>query len=122
MNLKLKHKILILYAVAGLLILAMVSSLVSSNLGETKFSTIYDNFQNQLAHIDFALLGFIKGVEKDLKAIALDNFVRSKNDEDFTNFTEADPATFQYDIGDLEQKISDIFNRYRTIHEYVNSV
>jgi hypothetical protein len=40
----------------------------------------------------------------------------SDNDADFTNFLEADPATFQYNIGETEQKIIDMFNDYRTYH------
>ena len=57
-----------------------------------------------------------------MAAIAAAEEVRSRNDEHFTTFTAADPATYQYNIGDLEQKIIDIFNNYRKTHDYVNSV
>ncbi len=47
----------------------------------------------------------IKGVETDVATIVAADLVRSKHDADFTNFIQADPATFQYNIGETEQKI-----------------
>ncbi|MBT8367330.1 MAG: HAMP domain-containing protein [Deltaproteobacteria bacterium] len=59
----------------------------------------------------------IKGVETDLATIAAADLVRSRNDADFTNFLEADPATFQYNIGETEQKIKDnLFKNIRTLY------
>ncbi|MGW8301496.1 MAG: PAS domain S-box protein [Desulfobacterales bacterium] len=84
--------------------------------------TISNGLQNELTHIDFALKNTFYQVEEDLNDLVSDETVRSRNDSDFTNFTEADPDTFQYAIGPLEQRIINIFNRYRKTHKYVNSV
>jgi hypothetical protein len=117
---KLRYKILLLYVVVGLLILLSIGSFVSSRLKKERFSTISNGIQNELAHIDFALTGYFLQIEEDLNDLASDETVRSRNDQKFTNFTEADPDTFQYNIGALEQKIINIFNRYRQTHKYVN--
>ncbi len=119
---KLTYKILLLYVGASILIIASIGMFLSHKLQNMIFEDIYDDFQNQLAHVDFALVSSIKGVETDLATIAAADLVRSKNDADFTNFLEANPATFQYKIGETEQKIIDMFNDYRTHHPYVNSV
>ncbi|MBW2581872.1 MAG: Cache 3/Cache 2 fusion domain-containing protein, partial [Deltaproteobacteria bacterium] len=122
MKLKLSHKILFLYAGVCLCILVLIGGLLSSKLRKEKFTTIYSNFGNQLNHIDFALNSFIKEVEADLEALASNELVISRNDEEFTNFAEADENTFQYNIGALEQKIINIFNSYRATHKFANSV
>ena len=119
---KLTHKILLLYVGASILILTAVGMFLSHKLQDMIFNDIQDDFQNQLAHVDFALVSSIKGVENDLAAIAASNLVRRRNDAEFTNFINADPATFQYRIGEPEQKIINIFNDYRKHHTYANSV
>ncbi|MFC1814572.1 response regulator [Thermodesulfobacteriota bacterium] len=122
MKLKLKHKILLLYAIICLCILILIGGLLASNLKKDKFATIYNNFQDRLALIDGSLTSFFTEIEKDLKTIVSNEFVRSRNDEDFTNFTEANEDTFQYNIGMLEQNIINVFNHYKKSHEYANSI
>jgi len=119
---KLKYKILLLYVGASILIIASIGTFLSHKLRNMIFDDIYDDFQNQLAHVDFALASTIKGVETDLATIAAADLVRWRHDADFTNFIEADPATFQYNIGQTEQKIINIFSDYRKHHPYANSV
>jgi PAS domain S-box-containing protein len=119
---KLKYKILLLYMAAGFLILLLIGSFVSSRLKKERFSVIYNGLQNELTHIDFALKNTFYQVEEDLNDLVSDETVRSRDDEKFTNFTKADPDTFQYAIGALEQNIINLFNRYRQTHRYVNSV
>ncbi len=119
---KLKYKILLLYIGVSILILVIIGTLLSSKLQKTIYTDIYDDFQNQLSHIDFALSSVVKGVEGDLLGIVAADRVRSRDDNNFTNFTAADPESFQYNIGEPEQKIINIFNDYRITHEYVNSV
>jgi len=119
---KLKYKVMLLYISVSIFIIALLGTFLSSKLKEEKFAALYNDFQNQLAHIDFALTGLFKGVEADLAAITTSEIVRSRNDENFTNFTDADPATFNYSIGELEQTIITLFNNYRKTHVYVNSV
>jgi signal transduction histidine kinase/CheY-like chemotaxis protein/HPt (histidine-containing phosphotransfer) domain-containing protein len=119
---KLKYKILLLYVGASILIIASIGTFLSHTVQNMIFDDIYDDFQNQLAHVDFALTGSIKGVETDLATIASADLVRSRHDADFTNFIEADPATFKYNIGETEQKIIKLFSDYKKHHPYANSV
>jgi len=119
---QLKYKILLLYVGTSILILASIGTLLSSKLQSLMFDDIYEDFQNQLAHVDFALVSSIKSVENNLVTIAAAEAVRSRNDAGFTNFLEADPVTFQYKIGAPEQQIIDIFSDFRQHHPYANSV
>jgi two-component system sensor histidine kinase/response regulator len=122
MKLKLKHKILLLYTGVSICLLVLIGGLLSARLKREKFTAINNDFANQLAHIDFALVSFFTEVEADLEDIVSSEFVRSRQDNNFTNFTAADPDTFKYNIGALEQKIINIFNSYRITHKFVNSV
>ncbi len=119
---KLKNKILLLYVGVSVLILATVGTFLFKRLTATVYTDIYDDLQNQLAHIDFALSSVISSAKKDLIGIAAMEAVRSPNDQDFTSFIDADPSTFRYNIGELEQGIINILNTYRVTHEHVNSV
>jgi signal transduction histidine kinase/DNA-binding response OmpR family regulator/HPt (histidine-containing phosphotransfer) domain-containing protein len=119
---KLKYKILLIYVVASILIIASIGTFLSHKLRNMIFDDIYADFQNQLAHVDFALSGSVQGVESDVATMAAAGPVRSRHDADFTNFIEADPETFQYNIGETEQQIINIFNDYRKHHPYANSV
>ncbi len=119
---KLKNKILLLYIGASILILATIGTLLFKRLTATIYTDIYKDFQSQLAHIDFALSSVITSAKMDLIGIAATDRVRSRQDDNFTNFTNADPATFKYNIGDREQHIINLFNTYRLTHDRVNSV
>jgi len=120
--LSLKTKILLLYAVVGTCLALLIGTLLSSRLKEDRFAAIYSDFQHRLNHVDFSLTSFFQGVEADLRALTLNEFVRSRDDDPFTSFLQADPETFEYRIGELEQRIIDLFHHYRTTHRYVNSV
>jgi two-component system sensor histidine kinase/response regulator len=119
---KLKYKLLLLYVGAALFIMLVIGSFLSSALRDVTIDRITENYRQQLKHIDFGLTRLIKGMEHDLNGIAQDKFVRSRDDENFTSFLNADEKTFQYDYGELEQHIISIFNGYRTTHPYVHSV
>ena len=122
MNLNLRHKTLLLYIGVSIGILILIGTLLSLTLRNNIITSISKNYGEQLTHIDFALTSFLDNIENDLEAIAQNERVRSKNDKDFTNFINADEATFQYSIGGLERQIITIFNRYRRTHPYVHSV
>jgi PAS domain S-box-containing protein len=119
---KLKYKLLLLYVGASLFIMLVIGSFLSSALKDITIDRIAENYRQQLKHIDFGLTRLIKGMEHDLEAIAQNEFVRSRNDKNFTSFLKADEKTFQYDYGALEQRIISIFNGYRTTHPHVHSV
>ncbi len=119
---KLKYKLLLLYAGAALFIMLVIGSFLATALKEITIDRITRNYQQQLKHIDFGLTRLIKGMEHDLNTITQNEFVRSREDDDFTSFLEADEKTFQYDYGELEKRIISILNGYRTTHPYVHSV
>jgi sigma-B regulation protein RsbU (phosphoserine phosphatase) len=121
-KLKIKYKILFLYLSTSIFILILIGGLLSSNLRDNIIHTISNNYSMQLSHIDFALTSFFRNIEHDLEAIAQNETVRSRNDEKFTTFIDADEDLFQYNYSELEQKIITIFNNYRTTHPYVHSV
>jgi signal transduction histidine kinase len=77
---------------------------------------------DQLRHIAFSIGIFIDEAENDVRALTQNKIVRSKDDNDFTNFTEADEKTFTYRIRAHEQQIIDIFQTFRATHPYTNSV
>ena len=122
MKLKLKYKILLLYMGVSLFILFLIGGLLSLTVRNNLITRISKNYQRQLAHIEFGVTSFFRNMELDLEAIAQNELVQSRNDENFTSFLDADEETFQYHIGELEQKIITMFNRYRTTHPYVHSV
>ena len=119
---KLKYKLLLLYVGAALFIMLVIGSFLSSALRNITIDRITRNYREQLQHIDFGLTRLVKSMEHDLNGIAQDNFVRSRNDENFTSFLHAGENPFQYAYGELEQRIISIFNGYRTTHPYVHSV
>ncbi len=119
---KLGYKILLLFMAASLLILLAIVGFLAPKMKSNRFAAIADEYQSQLKHIDFALNTFFKEAQSDLAMLASNEFVRSREDRDFTNFTEADEETFQYAFGPLEQAIIDLFSAYRETHDYVSSV
>ena len=119
---KLKYKLLLLYVGTSLLIMLVIGSFLSSALKDTTIDRIAKNYRQQLKHIDFGLTRLIKGMEHDLDGIARNEYVRSREDQNFTSFLDADEKTFEYNYGELEQKIISIFNDYRKTHPYVHSV
>ncbi|HOI74142.1 MAG TPA: ATP-binding protein [Syntrophales bacterium] len=119
---KLKWKLLVLFGVTSLVITATLGILLYHQLREDRFQSIRLNTLEQLRHIAFSVRVFLDEVENDVRALAQNETVCTKNDSGFTNFTATDERTFQYRIGSTEQEIIDIFNAYRITHPYVNSV
>lgn len=119
---RLQTKTLLLFAVSGTLILAIVGFVQFVSLKSRTLSDIEHQILRQLEHLDFALTRFVQDVETDLLILASDARVRTPFDEDFTSFLTADEATFAYRIGWREQEIIDIFRTFRQHHPHVNSV
>nr|MBC8503587.1 PAS domain S-box protein [Chloroflexota bacterium] len=118
----LRKKVLILYVGIGILILLLVGGILWSKLRGDRFDLITADVDRQLAYLDFALTNFMTEVESDVRALAENEMIRSRDDAGFTNFLNTDEETFEYDIGDLESGIVDVLNAYRISHSYVNSV
>ncbi|MBW1842138.1 MAG: SpoIIE family protein phosphatase [Deltaproteobacteria bacterium] len=122
MKLKLKYKILLLFATVSLVVLLIIGGLISYRLKRERLTSIYQSLQGQLSDINFAVTGFFTGIERDLEGIVANPYVQSKDDDAFTRFVNADASSFEYHINEQEQKIIDVFSRYRNSHDHVNSV
>jgi signal transduction histidine kinase/HAMP domain-containing protein len=118
----LKRKVLALYAVVAVVILAVVGGLLSARFRHDRLEDLQRELLNQLKHMDFALTNFMAEADSDVAALAANELVRTRQDQEFTSFLEADPETFAYSVGQVEQGIIDLFNTFRLTHPYVNSV
>ncbi|HAA02995.1 MAG TPA: histidine kinase, partial [Syntrophobacteraceae bacterium] len=119
---KLRVKALLLFTSVGVFVVVTVGIFQYFNLREEKLQTIKVEVSRQIEHVDHALRWFLEEGERDLLGLAADQRVRSRNDQDFTNFLNADEHSFEYHIGALESEIIEILNAFRTTHPHVNSV
>ncbi len=119
---KLRTRLLVLYALSTMFILLILGGVFYSQLWEERLRSIQADVSNELQHVDFVLNAFFAEVENDVNTLAANEAVLSRNDSHFTSFLKADEKTFKYRILESEQKIIDIFNNYRMTHPYVNSV
>ena len=119
---KLKWKLILLFSCVSLAITVTVGALLYYQLHKDRVLSVRTDTLEQLRHIAFSLNIFIDEVENDVRTLTQIEAVRSKNDGDFTNFTQADEKTFTYHIGMREQQIIDIFQTFRATHPYVSSV
>ena len=76
----------------------------------------------QLKNIDIQVNSLLKDVQYDVMSMSLSHVMKYESDDEFTNFLDADEDTFVYNILAEEQKIIDVFSRYRHSHPHVNSV
>jgi signal transduction histidine kinase len=119
---KLKWKLILLFSCVSLAITVTVGTLLYHQLHKDRLFSVRTDTLAQLRHIAFSLNIFIDEVENDVRTLTQTETVRSKNDSDFTNFTQAEDKTFTYRIGMREQQIIDIFQTFRITHPYVSSV
>jgi PAS domain S-box-containing protein len=119
---KLNTKLLITYALVGVLLIVSIGIHVGVTLRDRMLEAIDDSFVSQLHQVDFALTNFLAEVEYDVLALVSNETVRTAEDGGFTSFLDADEATFEYNIGQAEQAIINLFNTYRLSHPYANSV
>ena len=119
---KLRTKLLILYAVSTILIMLVLGVVLHSRIWEQRLHSIRQDMSNELRHVDFALNAFFAEVENDVNALVANEAVRSRDDRHFTSFLDADEKTFRYHIRANEQEIIDILSNYLVTHPYVNAV
>ncbi len=119
---KLNTKLFVNYTIIGIVLLLIVGYYTGYSLRQDKFRSIQTMFITQLYQFDVALSEFLQGVEYDVRLLAADERVRTRDDAEFTTFVDADEATFVYHIGAREQQIIDLFSNYRSSHPYTNSV
>ena len=121
-NMKLRAKLLVLYAVSMMFLMLVLGGILYWSLWEERLRTIQADLSDKLKQVDFVLSTFFAEMEGDIRALAANDTVRTRDDGDFTNFLSADEKTFQYRIGKREQEIIHLLNNYRLTHPYVNSV
>ena len=119
---KLTTKLILLLIATTLSTIMIMGLFLYDGLWNDRFKSSQEEISKHLDDIDFMLNIFFYGVEIDVRALAADEYVRSRDDRNFTTFLNADEATFKYNIGTLEQKIIHIFNTYRLNHPFVNSI
>lgn len=118
----LRSKVLVLYLCIALLVLVLIGGVLPASLQSQNLDMISRDSINQLKHIDFALSNFIGEARHDVHELSLNSEIRSPDATHFTSFLNASEETFQYSIGDQEQKIIDILRGYQMSHPYVSSV
>ncbi|MDQ1301526.1 MAG: hypothetical protein QG637_1448, partial [Chloroflexota bacterium] len=119
---KLAHKMLLIYAAITLVILISAGGARFVRARQDRLASLGRELSNQLRHIDFALTSFIMEADSDVATLAANALVRTRQDDAFTSFLEADPATFTYRVGQPEQEIIVLFYTFRLNHPHVNSV
>jgi PAS domain S-box-containing protein len=119
---KLTAKLLVIFASVSLIIVLVLGGIVYRRLWNERLSLIEEGISQQLQGFDFALKSFFAEVEGDVSALADNEWVRSREDAQFTSFLQADEKTFQYHYSELEQKIIQIFSAHRLTHPYISSI
>lgn len=77
---KLRTKILVLYATAAIFITAVLGGTLYSTLWKDRLISIQDNILKQLQHIDFLLSNVFSEAESDVNNLAANEIVRSRDD------------------------------------------
>ncbi|MDI9633427.1 MAG: ATP-binding protein [Methanolinea sp.] len=119
---KLQSRVVLLYLAIAFLVLVLIGGVLPATLHSQNLDRITNESISQLQHIDFALSGFVRSVKYDVHELSVNEDVRTPDDTGFTSFLNASEETFQYSIGEREQKIIDIMRAYQQTHPYVSSV
>jgi len=99
---KLRAKLLVLYVVSMVALMLVLGGILYWSLWEERLRTIQADLSDKLKQVDFVLSAFFAEMESDIRALAVNDTVRVRDDGDFTNFLFADEKTFQYRIGKRE--------------------
>lgn len=116
------RKLILLFISVGLLSFTVLGLLSYRELRREKLLSIESNLSGQLKQLDLMVGSLFSDVEAAVQVLAHNPVVRTRNDANFTNFTQADEKTFTYNIGPVEARIRQLFARYRKYYENVNSV
>jgi hypothetical protein len=105
---KLSVKLLSIYIVIALLAAPLVGYLTYRGVKGKTISAIKEDIYAQMDQVDEVLTQFLKSIEHDLDTLANDKRAIIRNDDNFTNFLNADEKNFMYTIGPEEQAIIDL--------------
>jgi CheY-like chemotaxis protein len=93
------QKLLILFTAVGLAFFVVLGLLSYYELRREKLSAIEANLNGQLKQLDMVVGLFFFNIESGVKLLVHHPDVGTRNDEAFTNFTQAAEPTFKYNIG-----------------------
>ncbi|MFA5312093.1 MAG: ATP-binding protein [Methanomassiliicoccales archaeon] len=110
------------YLLVILLVLILIGGVLPSTLREGQINKIEDNSEENIRHVNLALVNFVTAAMDDVYGLSLNEDVRTMDDSNFTNFLNASEDTFVYNYTEQELKIISILRGYQTSHGYVNSV
>ncbi len=119
---RLRQKLIVLFASTLVFIVLVFGGVTYNRLRNEQLALIQESVSQQLHSFDFALKGFFANVEGDVRGLAANELVRSRDDSLFTSFLQADPDNFEYSYSANEKKIITLFNVHRLTHAHVNSV
>ncbi|MEW6265645.1 MAG: ATP-binding protein [Thermodesulfobacteriota bacterium] len=119
---KIWRKLLKLYLSVGLVSFLILGALSYRELHGEKLFSIESNLRGQVKQLDLLVDGFFSNIEAGVLVLANNPLVRTRQDSDFTNFTQADENTFVYRVGPTEERIIQTFALHKQYYQYVNSV
>ncbi len=119
---RLKTKLLVLFASTSVVIVFAFGGIIYNRLWNERLILIQESISQQLQNFDFSVKNFFSEVEGSVSALADNERVRFRDDSQFTSFLQADEKTFKYNSTEIEKQIIGVFNTYRLTHRYVNSV
>ena len=112
-------------AIMILCMLALVTALAGVSLPailhQDTLSSVYENSETQLKLIDYSISNLIACSKYHVLELSMNPAVRNPDDSKFTDYLDADPDSFEYNITEDEQEIIDLLHGYRTTHPYINS-
>lgn len=118
----LRTKSLLLHLVLTATILGLVLVFLHHRLNEDLRATVTREITGQLEHIERYLDAFFQNLDADLETLLAHPVVRTREDERFTSFLNANPDAFEYHYSPTELMIIRLFNDYRIHHPIVSSV
>lgn len=83
---------------------------------------VLNQYHEHFNSIDAIANGFFDDIAQDLVMLSESPAVRSREEDNFTSFLDADETTFQYTYGGAELQIIQLFKAYMDTHPHVNSV
>lgn len=121
-GLSLKNKLLISLIAVSIIPLIAVGIYINRYIAKQTFKSVYSASLSQLTQIDLNISDFFKDTEYNVKMLAANETVRTRNDSEFNNFLEANEATFKYNTKTEEAQILKVFENFTKSHPYVASV
>jgi signal transduction histidine kinase len=119
---KLLYKSIALQLAISVVTMIFVLKVVDTRMRSEVHRSIQSEIVGNLEHIDHYLVEFFQHLEADLETLIAHPIVRTRKEEQFTSFLDANPDTFEYQYSPEEKEIIRILNDYRIHHAFVSSV